>query len=177
MPCLTLHDSTNCTTPSSSVLHDLPEFAQLHVLWVNDAIRPSDSQLSPSPPAFKLSQHQGLFQWVSSSHHVANVLGLQLQYRSFQWIFRMYFLYNGLIWSPCSPRDSQESSLTPQPQFESINSSVLSFLLIPLSHPYMITGKNIALTRWKFVGKVMSLLFNMLPRLIITFKRRQWHST
>ena len=72
----------------------------------------------------------------------------------------------GLVGSPCSPRDSQESS--PTPQFKSINSWALSFLHVQLSHAYMTTGKNIALTRWTFVGKVMSLLLNMLSRLVIT---------
>ena len=74
-------------------------------------------------------QHQGLFQWVSSSHQVAKVLEFQLQHQSFQWTFRTYFLQDGLVGSPCSPRDSQESS--PIPQFKSINSLVLSFLYSP----------------------------------------------
>ena len=77
-------------------------------------------------------------------------------------------LQNGLVGFPCSPRDSQESS--PTPQFKSIISSALSFL--QLSHPYLTTGKNITLTRWTFVGKVMSLLFNMLSMLVITFLPR-----
>ena len=81
-----------------------------------------------------------------------------------------WFPYNGLVGSPCSPRDSQESS--PTPQFKSINSLVLSFLYSPLSHPYMTTGRTIALTRRTFIGKVMSLLFNMLSRLVITFLPR-----
>ena len=68
--------------------------------------------------------------------------------------------------SPCSPRDSQESS--PIPQFKSINSSVLAFFIVQLSHPYMTTAKTIALTTWTLVGKVMSLLLNMLSRLVIT---------
>ena len=72
-----------------------------------------------------------------------------------------------LFWSPCCPGDSQEFSAAPQ--FESISSLALSFLYSQLSHPYMTTGKTIALTRWTFVGKVMSLLFNMLSRLVITF--------
>ena len=82
---------------------------------------------------------------------------------------------DGLVGSPCSPRDSQESS--PTPQFKSINFSSLSFLqLSSLSfHPYMTTGKTIALTRWTFAGKVMSLLFNMLSRLVITFLPRSKH--
>ena len=75
-------------------------------------------------------------------------------------------------WISCSPRDSQESS--PTPQFKSINSFVLSFLY-SLSHPYMTTGKTTALTRWTFVGKVMSLLFNILLRLVTTFLPRSKH--
>ena len=71
----------------------------------------------------------GSFQWVSSSHKVGKVLEFQLQHQSFQWIFRTDFLYDGLVWSPCSPKDSQESS--PIPQFKSINSSELSFLYGP----------------------------------------------
>ena len=71
------------------------------------------SSVVPSPIAFSLSQHQGLFQWVSSSHQVAKGLEFQLQHQSFQWVFRTYVLYNWLVWSPCSPRDSQESSPTP----------------------------------------------------------------
>ena len=70
--------------------------------------------LSPSPPAFNVSLHPGLFKWVSSSHQLAKILEFQLQHQSFQWIFRTDFLLVGLIGSPCSPRDSQESSLTPE---------------------------------------------------------------
>ena len=84
-----------------------PELAQTHVHWVGDAVQPSHPLLSPSPPAFNLSQHQGLFQWVSSLHQVAKVLELQLQHQSFQWIFRIDFPWDGLDRSPCSPRDSR----------------------------------------------------------------------
>ena len=121
-----------------------------------------------SPPAFNLSQHQGLFQWVSSSHEVAKVLEFQLQHHSLQRNPRADLLQNGLVRSPCSPRDSQGSS--PIPQFKSINSSVLSFRCSPTLNPYMTTGRTIALTRWTFVGKVMSLLFNMLSRLVIALQ-------
>ena len=107
--------------------------------------------LPPIPPSIK-----GLFQWINSLHEVVNVLEFQLQHQSFQWTPRTYFHQDGLVGSPCSPRDSQGSS--PTPQFESINFSALSFLHSQLSHPYMTTGKTIALTRWTFVGKVMSLL-------------------
>ena len=82
----------DCSTPGLPVHHQLPELAQTHVHRVGDAIQPSHPLSSPSPPTFNLSQHQGLFQWVSSSHQVARVLEFQLQHQSFQWIFRTDFL-------------------------------------------------------------------------------------
>ena len=90
--CLTLCDPMDCNTPGFPVLHQLLELAQIHVYQISDAIQPSHPLSSPSPPAFNLSQHQGLFQWVSSSHQVAKVLGFQLQHKYFQWIFRTDFL-------------------------------------------------------------------------------------
>ena len=72
--------------------HQLPEFTQTHVHWVSDAIEPFHPLSSPSPPALNLSQHQGLFQWVSSSHQVSKVLEFQLQRQSFQWTPRTDFL-------------------------------------------------------------------------------------
>ena len=125
--CPTLCSPVDCSTPGFPVHHQLPELAQTYVHRVDDAIQPSHPLSSPSPPAFNLSQHQGLFQWVSSLHQVAKVLEFQLQHQSFQWIFRTDFLQDWLVWSPCSPRDSQESS--PTPQFKSIKSSELSFFL------------------------------------------------
>ena len=104
--CLTLCDSMHCSTPGFPVHHQLPELAQTHVHWVSDAIQPS---LSSPSPTFNLAQHQGLFQWVSSLHQVAKVLELQLQH---QWILRTDYLHDWLVWSPCSPRKSQESSPT-----------------------------------------------------------------
>ena len=89
--CPTLCDPMDCSTPSLPVHHQLPESTQTHVHWVCDAIQPSQLLLSCSPPTFNLSQHQGLFKWVSSSHHVAKVLEFQLQHQSFQWIFRTDF--------------------------------------------------------------------------------------
>ena len=85
--CLTLCDPTDCSTPGLPVHHQLPECTQSHVHWVSDAIQPSHPLSSPFPPAFNLSQHQDLFQWVSSLHQVAKVLEFQLQHQSFQWIF------------------------------------------------------------------------------------------
>ena len=90
--CLTLCDSTDCSTPGFPVLHYFSEFAQTHVCWVNDAIQPS-CPLSPSfPSAFNLSQHQGLFQWVGSLCQMPKILELQLQHKFFQQIFRVDFL-------------------------------------------------------------------------------------
>ena len=94
--CPTLWDPMDCSTPVFPVHHQLPELAQTHVHWVGDAIQPSHPLLPPSP-ALSLSQHQGLFQWVGSSHQVAKVLELQLQRQSFQWIFRTDFLYDFFI--------------------------------------------------------------------------------
>ena len=124
--CLTLCDPMNHSMPGLPVHHQLPEFTQTHVSRVSDAIQPSYPLSFPSPPAPNPSQHQSFFQRVNSSHEVAKVLELQLQHHSFQRNSRADLLQNGLVGSPCSPRDSQESS--PTPQFKSINFSVLSFL-------------------------------------------------
>ena len=86
--CPTLRDPVDHSTPGLPVHHWLLEFTQTYVHWVGDAIQPSHPLLSPSPPAFNLSQHEGLFQWVSSLHQVGRVLEFQLQHHSFQWIFR-----------------------------------------------------------------------------------------
>ena len=127
--CLTLCDPMDHSRPGLPVHHQLLEFTQTHVHWVGDAIQPSHPLLFPSPPTFNLSQHQSLFQWVTSSHQVAKVLEFQLQHQSVQWTPRIDLLLNGLVGSSCSPRDSQESP--PTPQFKSINSLVLSFLYSP----------------------------------------------
>ena len=119
----------NRSTPGLLVHHRLPESTQTHVHWVGDAIQPFHPLLSSSPSAFNLSQHQGLFKWVSSLHQVAKVLEFQLPYQSFQWTPRTNLLQDGLVGSPCCPRDYQESS--PTPQFKIINSSALSFLHSP----------------------------------------------
>ena len=127
--CPTLCDPMNRSTPGLPVHHQLPEFTQTHVHQVSDAIQPSHPLSSPSPPAVNPSQHQTLFQWVNSSYEVAKVLEFQLQHHSFQRTGRTNLLWNGLVGSPCSPRDSQESS--PTSQFKSINSSALSCLHSP----------------------------------------------
>ena len=102
--CLTLCDPMNRSTPGLPVHHKPPESTQTHAHRVGDAIQPSHPLWSPSPPAPNPSQHQGLFQWVNSSHKVAKVLEFQLQHQSFQWTPRTDLLQDGLVGSPCSPK-------------------------------------------------------------------------
>ena len=108
----------DCSMPGLPVPH-LPEFAQVHIHCIINAIQPSHP-LTPSSFALSLSQHQGLFQWVICSHQVTKMLELQQQQQS-SWLFRVDFLYDWLVWSPGCPRDSEESS--PALRFESISSS------------------------------------------------------
>ena len=153
----------DCSTPGLPVHHQLPEFTQTHVHWVSDAIQPSHPLLSPSPPAFSLSQHQGLFKSVSSLHRgqsigtlaSASVLPMSIQ----DW-----FPLGWAGWIILQSKKTLKSLL----QHHSSKPSVLrcsAFFIIQISHLYMTTGKTITLTRRTFVGKVMSLLLNMLPRL------------
>ena len=150
----------NCSTPGLPVHHQLPDFTETHVHRVSDAIQPFHPLSSPSPPAPNPSQHQSLFQWVNSSHEVAKVLEFQLSISPSKEIpglisFRMdgldLFAVQGTFKSLLQHHSSKALIL-----------QCSAFFMIQLSHPYMATGKTIALTRWTFVGKVMSLLFNML---------------
>ena len=160
----------DCSTPGLPIHHQLPEFTHFHVHWVRDVIQLSYPLSSPSPPAFNLSQHQGLFKWVSSSHQVAKVLSFRFNIspsneHSELISFRMDWL--DLL--------AVQGTLKNLLQHHSSKASILqhsAFFVVQLSHPYMTTGKTISLTRWTFVGKVMSLLFNMLSRLIITLLPR-----
>ena len=168
--CPILRDATDCRTPGLPVHHQLPEFTQTQVHCVSDAIQPFHPLPSPSPSAFNLSQHQGLFQWVNSSHQVAKVLEFQLQHQAFQWIFRNDFLR--IDWLDLLAVQGTLKSLL---QHHNSKASILrrsGFFIVQHLHPYMTTGKTIALTRWTFVGKVMSLLYNILSRLVITFLPR-----
>ena len=170
--CPTLCNSMNRSMPDLPVHHQLPEFTLTHVPWAPNAIQPSCPLSSPSPPTFNLSQHQGLFKWVSSSHQGAKVLEFQLQHQSFQWTPRTDLLYDGL--DLLAVQGTLKSLL----QHHSSKVSILqrsAFFTVQLSHPYMTTGKTIALTRWTFVDRVMSLLFNKLSRLVITFLPRRKH--
>ena len=162
--CLTLCDPTKHSTPGLPVHHQLPEFTQTHVHWVGDAIQPTHPLSSPSPPAHNPSQHQGLFQWVHSSHQVAKY-----------WSFSISIIpsneHPGLISFRMDWLDllGVQGTLKSLLQHHSSKASILrhSAFTVQLSHPHMTTGKIIALTRWTFVGKVKSLLFNMLSRLVI----------
>ena len=149
----------DCSMPGFPVHHQLLEVAQTHVRRVGDAIQPSHPLSSPSSPAFNLSQNQGLFQGVTSLHQVAKVLRLQFQPQSFQWIA-------GLISSRIDWFDllAVQGTLKSLLQHHSAKASILlssAFFMVQLSHPYMTTGKTIALTIWTFVGKVMSLLWQL----------------
>ena len=143
--CPTLCDPMDCSRPGLPVHHQLLEFTQTHVHWVCDAIQPSYPLSSPSPPAFNLSQHQGLFKWVSSSHQVAKVLEFQLQHQSFQGTFRIDSFR--MDWLDLLAVQGTHKSLL---QHHSSKASILwhsAFFIVQLSHPYMTTEKTIALTR------------------------------
>ena len=171
--CLTLCDPVDCRTSGLPVHHQLLELTETHVHRVSDAIQPSHPLSSPSPPAFNLSQHQGLFQWVSSSHQVAKVLEFQLGISPSN-------EYSGLISFRMDWLDllAVQRTLKNLLQHHSSKAPILqcsAFFIVQLSQPYMTTGKTTALTRRTFVGKVMSLLFNMLSRLVIAFLPRNKH--
>ena len=168
--CLTLCEPTDCTMPGFPVLHYLLEIAQTKVHWVGDAIQPFHPLSSPSPLALHLSQHQGFFQWVNSLHQVA-------KYWSFSFSISPSKEYSGLISFRTNWLDllTVQGTLKSLLQHHSSKASILqrsAFFIVQLSHPYMTTGKTIALIRWTFVSKIMSLLLNMLPRLVIVFLPR-----
>ena len=127
--CPTLCDPMNHSTPGLPVHHQLPEFTQTHVHRVSDAMQPSHPLSSPSPPAPSPSQHQTLFQWVNLHMRWPKYWSFSILKHSLQRNPRADLLQNGLVGSSCSPRDSQESS--PTPQFKSIDSSALSLLHSP----------------------------------------------
>ena len=167
---MTFCDPINRSTPGLPVHYQLPEFTQTHVHRVGDAIHQSHPLSSPSPPVPNPSQHQSLFQWVNSLDEVAKV-----------WSFSFSIIpskeHPGLISFRMDWLDllAVHGTLKSLLQHHSSKASILqrsAFFTVQLSHPYMTTGKTIALTRQAFVGKVTSLLFNMLPRLVITFLPR-----
>ena len=160
----------DCSMPGFPVHHQLLELAQTHVHQVGDTIQPSHPLLSPSPLAFNLTQHRGLFQGVSSSHQVANVL-------EFHFSISPSNEYSGLISFKIDWFDllAVQGTLKSLLQSHTSKASVLqrsAFFLVQFSHPYMTTGKAIVLTRWAFDGKLMSLLFSMLSIMVIAFPPR-----
>ena len=167
--CVTLCNPMACSTPGFPVLHCLLMFAQTHVHWVSDAIQPSHSLLPPSPPVLSLSWNQGLFQWVSSLHHFFFYFAVLLMVH-----------WNSRASSNLSVRASASASVLPNIWgWFPLGLTGLIFLLskglsrvfsnttiwnyqffgaqpffrIQLSHPYMTTGKTIALTRWTLLAK------------------------
>ena len=156
LSCNRLWDPMNCSTPGFPVHHQLRELTQTHVHWVCDAIQ--SSHLSSPSPAFTLSQHQGLFQWISSAHQVTKE-------------------YSGLISFRIDWFDllAVQGTLKSLLQHHSSKASILwcsDFFLVQLSHPYMTTRETIALTRQTFFSKVVSLLFNMLSTFVMAFLPR-----
>ena len=161
----------DCSTPGFPVHPQLPEFTQTHFRRVCDAIQPSHPLVSPSPLAFNLSQHQGL----------ESVLYIKWpKFWSFSFSISPSNEYSGLISFRMDWLDllAVQGTLKSLLQHHSSKASILqclAFFIAQLSHPYMTTGKTIALTRRTFVGKVMSLLFNMLSRLVTAFLPRRKH--
>ena len=165
--CPTLCDPMDYSMPGFPVHHQLPKLAQTHVHQLSDAIQSSHLLSSPSPPAFNLFQHQGLFKRVSSLYQVANIFELQLP--SFQRIFRTDFFR--IDWLDLLAVQATLKSLL---QHHSLKASVLwhsAFFIVQLSHPYMSTGKTITLTTWTFIGKVMKIIG--LDKKFITEKSEQ----
>ena len=161
----------NCSTPGLPVHHQLPEFTQTHVHWVHGAIQTSHPLLSPSPPAANPSLHQGFF---------SNESTLRMRWPKY-WNFSFSISpsneHPGLISFRMDWLDllAVQGTLKSLLQHHTSKASILrcsAFFTVQLSHPYMTNGKTIALTRWTFVGKVMSLLLNMLSRLVKTFLPR-----
>ena len=154
----------DCSTPGLPVQHQLLETSQTYVHSVGDAIQPSHPVSSPSPPALNLSQHQGFFNW-------SGVCIRWPKYWSFSFNISPSNEHPGLISFRMDWLDllAVQGTLKSLLQHYSSKASILrrsAFFIVQLSHPYMTTGKTIA---WTFVGKVMSLLFNMLSTLLITF--------
>ena len=154
--CPTFCNPTDCSTPGFPVHHEIPKCAQTHIYRVSDAIQPSCPLSSPSPPAFNLSQHQGLFPRVSSSYQVAKVLKFQLQHQSFQGIFRTDS--SRMDWLDLLAVQGTLKSLF---QHRSSKASVLwfsAFFMVQLSHLYMTTGRTIALTIQTSVCKAFACI-------------------
>ena len=157
------HDRPPCPSQTSGVHPNSCPLSQWCHPTISSSVIPFSSCLQsfPTSGSFQMSQ---LFTPCGES------IGVSASESVLPMNTRTDLLWDGLAGSPCSPRDSQESSLTPQSKASVFQYS--AFFIVQLSHPYMTTGKTIGLTRQTFVDKVMSLLFNMLSRLVITFLPR-----
>ena len=159
----------NHSTPDLPVYHQLPEFTQTQSQWCHPAISSSVVPFSSCPHSLLASESlpmSQLFAWGGQS--TAELSKKLPSKKSFQRNPRADLLQNGLAGSPCSPRDSQESSSTPQLKASILRHS--GFFVVQLSHLYMTTGKTIALTIWTFGGKGVSLLFNTLSLSLLFFQ-------
>ena len=164
----------DCSKPGFPFFHHLPELSQAHVHWVDDGIQPSHPLSSPSPPAFNLSQHQGFFPISQPFTSGGQILKLQLQHQAFQWIFRTNQSFQ-IDWFDLLAVQGTLKSLL---QHHNLKASILwcsAFFMVQLSHLYMMNGKLRVLIIQTFVGKAMSLLFNMLSRFVIASLPRKKH--
>ena len=164
--CWTLCEPMACSKSGLSVLHHLLKLVQTHVHSVSDAIQPSHPLLSPSPPALGLSQHQSLFWWVSPSNQVAKSIGASAS-ASILPVNISGLIYFRIDWFDLLAVQGILKSLLKHHISKASVPHCSAFFMVRLSHPYMTNGKTIPLTRWIFVGKVMSLLLNMLSRLVM----------
>ena len=169
LSCVWLCDPMGCSTPGLPVHHQLLEFTQTHVHGVSDAIQPSHPLSCPSPPS--------IFPSIRVFSNDSALCIRWSKYWSFSFNISPSNEHSGLISFRMNWLDhlAVQGTLKSLLQHHSSKTSILwclAFFIVQLPHPYMTTGKTIALTRWTFVGKIMSLLFNMLSRLVITFLPR-----
>ena len=167
----------NCSKPGFPLLPYLLEFAQTYVHWISDVIQPSHPLLSPFSSCPQFFPASGSFQM---SLHIRSLHIRWPKYWSFSFNISPSNEYSGLIFFRIDWFDllAVQETLMSLIQHHSSKASILqclAFFMVQLSHPYMTTGKIIALTKWTFVGKVMSLLFNMLSLMVITFLPRSKH--
>ena len=170
----------DCSAPGFLVHHQVPELTQTHVHQVSDSIQPCHSLSSPSSPAFSLSQYQRYFPMSQFFAWGGQSIGASPSVNEYSLMNEYFHEYSGLISFRINWFDllGVQGTLKSLLQHHSSKASILwcsAFFIVQLSHPYLTTGKTIALTRWDFVGKVMSLLFNLLSRLVITFLPRSKH--
>ena len=159
----------DCSTPGFPVLHHLLELVQVHVHQVGDAIQPSCPLSAPSSPAFYLSQHHGLFQWISSSPQVPKVLKLQLQISSSNEYLKLISFK--IDWFDLLAVQGTLKSLLQHHNSKTLIFQHSTFFIVQLLHLYITARKTIALSIQTFVSKVISLCLNTLSRF------QSWHNS